>query len=178
MKIASLIILLALPAAAQDIKLPASLDRLASKASNSVDINLDMTMLQLAARFLSGKDPDEARVKKLVGTLKGITVKSFEFDSRGEYNPSDLDEFRAQFRSPGWTRIVGVKSRNGENSDIYLKSENGQIAGLVVIVAEPRELTIVSILGTINPDDLRDLGGHFGIPRMDVFPARKGNKEF
>jgi hypothetical protein len=47
-----------------------------------------------------------------------------------------------------------------------------------VIVAEPRELTIVSILGTINPDDLRDLGGHFGIPRMDVFPARKGNKEF
>jgi hypothetical protein len=39
------------------------LDRLASKASNSVDINLDMTMLQLAARFLSGKDPDEARVR-------------------------------------------------------------------------------------------------------------------
>jgi hypothetical protein len=178
MKIASLIILLALPAAAQDIKLPPSLDRLASKASNSVDINLDMTMLRLAAQFLSGKDPDEARVKKLVGTLKGITVKSFEFDSRGEYNPADLDEFRAQFRSPGWTRIVGVKSRNGENSDIYLKSENGQISGLVVVVAEPRELTIVSILGTINPEDLRDLGGHFGIPRMDVFPARKGNKEF
>jgi hypothetical protein len=178
MKIASLVILLALPAAAQDIKLPASLDRLASKASHSVDINLDMTMLRLAAQWLSGKDPDEARVKKLVGTLKGITVKSFEFDSRGEYNPADLDEFRAQFRSPGWTRIVGVKSRNGENSDIYLKSENGQISGLVVVVAEPRELTIVSILGTINPEDLRDLGGHFGIPRMDVFPARKGNKEF
>jgi len=178
MKIASLAILLVLPAVAQDIKLPASLDRLASKASNSVDINLDGTMLQLAARFLSGKDPDEAKVKNLVTRLKGITVKSFEFDSSGEYKPSDLDEFRAQFRSPGWTRIVGVKSRNGEISDIYLKSENGQIAGLVVVVAEPRELTIVSILGTINPDDLRDLGGHFGIPRMDGFPARKNNKEF
>jgi len=46
----------------------------------------------------------------------------------------------------------------------------------VVLVAEPRELTIVSILGSISPDDLRDLSGHFGIPRLDGSPPRKARR--
>ena len=33
--------------------------------------------------------------------------------------------------------------------------------GLAVLVAEPKELTIVSIVGTIDPEDVRALGGHF-----------------
>jgi len=54
-----------LPLAAQEIKLPPNLDKLAERASEVVDVNLDGPMLQLAARFLSDKDVDEARVKKL-----------------------------------------------------------------------------------------------------------------
>ncbi len=181
MKITSLMILALLPAAAQEIKLPAALDKLASRPGVSeVDINLDSTMLGLAVRFLSSKDPDEAKVKRLVAGLKGISVKSFEFERAGEYKDSDLDEVRAQLRGPGWTRVVGIKSRrpsDSTNADIYLRTDNGNISGLVVLVAEPKELTFVSILGSIHPEDLRDLGGHFGVPRMDIFPINKGSKE-
>jgi len=38
----------------------------------------------------------------------------------------------------------------------------------VVIAAEPKELTVVSIIGSIKPEDLRDLGGNFGIPKMEI----------
>jgi len=169
MKIAYMAFVALLPVAAQEFKIPASLDKLADKATEVVDVTLDGSMLQLASRFLSEKDPDEARVKRLVAGLKGIYVKSFEFEKSGEYEESDVAALRSQLKGPGWSRIVGVRSkRNGDNADVFIGSDGGQVTGLVVIAAEPKELTVVSIIGSIKPEDLRDLGGNFGIPKMEI----------
>jgi hypothetical protein len=167
-----------LPLAAQEIKMPVNLDRLAAKASEVVDVSLDGPLLQLASRFLSDKDPDEAHVKSLVRGLKGVYVKSFEFEDRDQYKPSDVEELRTQLKAPGWSRIVTARSkRNGDNSEIYLKTEGGQISGLAIIVTDPKELTIVNIVGAIRPEDIRDLGGHFGIPRIDDITPNKNDKK-
>jgi hypothetical protein len=167
-----------LPLAAQDIKMPPGLDKLAAKASEVVDVNLDGALLKLASGFLSDKDPDEAHAKRLVSGLKGIYVKSFEFDNRDEYKESDIEEFRAQLRGPSWSRIVQTRSkRDHENADVYIKTEGGQIAGLVVVVTDPKELTIVNIVGSIRPEDLRDLGGHMGIPKIDIAPQKNDKKD-
>jgi len=163
------------PLAAQEIKLPANLDRLAAKASDVVDVTMDSRLLQLASRFLSDKEADDAKVKKLIAGLKGIYVRSFEFEKAGEYQASDIDPIRAQLRSPAWSRIVGVRSqKSGENAEVYLKTDNDKIGGLVILSAEPKELTIVSIEGSIDPDQLNDLGGHFGIPKVET---NKDNKD-
>jgi hypothetical protein len=42
---------LILPLAAQDVKMPVNLDRLAEHATETVDVTLDSSMLQLASRF-------------------------------------------------------------------------------------------------------------------------------
>lgn len=178
MKIATIVVCLAAPllAAGQDIKFPASLERLAEKADEVVDVTLDSNLLQLASRFLSQKDADQAKVKKLVGGLKGVYVRSFEFSKAGEYADSDVESIRSQLKSPGWSRIAGVRSKKGgDNAEVYIRTDNGQIAGLTVLAAEPRQLTIVNIVGQINPEDLTDLGGNFGIPRMDGVSG-KGSK--
>jgi hypothetical protein len=178
MKFAIPVLLAVWPLAAQDIKMPVGLDKLAAKASESVDVSLDGPLLQLASRFLSEKDPDEAHVKKLVGGLKGIYVKSFEFEDRDQYKESDVEDLRTQLKAPGWSRIVSAHSkRNGDNSDIYLKTDAGQISGLAIIVTEPKELTIISIVGAIRPEDIRDLGGHFGIPKLDLPKNDKKDKD-
>ena len=175
MKIAYLALAALLPVAAQEFKIPASLDRLMDKASEVVDVTLDSATLQLASRFLSDKDADEARVKRLVAGLKGIYVKSFEFEKTGEYEESDVIALRSQLKGPGWARIVGVRSKKGgDNADVFIGSEGGQVTGLVVIAAEPKQLTVVSIVGSIKPEDLRDLGGNFGIPRMEIGPHKGG----
>jgi hypothetical protein len=167
------------PLSAQEIKLPASLDRLAAKASEVVDVTMDANLLQLASRFLSDKDADDAQVKKLIAGLKGIYVKSYEFRQAGEYQESDIEPIRAQLRSPAWSRIVTVRSeKSGENSEVYLKSESGKIGGLVVLVTEPKQLTIVSIEGSIDPDQLNELGGHSGIPKIGSGDHKnKGGKD-
>ena len=79
----------------EEIKM-GNLDSLAQKAKESVDVTLDASMLQLAGGFLSSDDPDEARVKKLVSKLKGVYVRSFEFDKEGQYSMRDVDLVQAQ----------------------------------------------------------------------------------
>jgi hypothetical protein len=159
--------------AAEDIKFPVSFGKLAERASDSVDVTLDASMLHLASGFLSQDDADEAHVKKIVSKLKGVYVRSFEFDKDDQYSPADVEAIRSQLKTPEWSRIVNVKSRkDGENSDIYIKKNGDAVAGLVVIASEPRELTVVVIDGPIDPQELSELSGHMGIPRLD-----KGSKK-
>ncbi len=155
--------------AAQEIKFPPGLEKLEDRKDvEVVDVTLDAKLLDLASRFLSDKDPDEAKVKKLVKSLQGVYVKSLEFDNKGAYDPADVEYVRNQLKV-GWSRIVGVRNhRDGENAEVYVKYDGEKIGGLVVIVAEPRELTLVNIVGSLRPEDLRDLGGNLGIPRFDV----------
>jgi hypothetical protein len=150
--------------------MPSGLEKLSGKAAESVDVTLDGNLLQLAGKFLSDKDADEAKAKKLIAGLKSITVRSFEFAKEGEYDAADIQTLRAQLQPPAWSRIVGVTSkRDSDNTEVYLKAGNdSQIGGLVVIAAEPKELTIVSIAGSIRLEDLADLGGQFGIPKLNV----------
>src|SRR5580658_1933110 len=109
-------------AAGQQVKW--NYDKLAERASDSVDVDLDGSLLRLAAKFLSSDDPDQAKVKKMVEGLKGIYVKTFEFKNPGEYSPADVDALRAQVRPADWQRIVGVHSKeDGEDVDVYIKSD-------------------------------------------------------
>ena len=160
-----LLFLLAGTVWAQSLDLKA-LDKLSAKATDSVDVKLDGTLLQLAARLLSNDDSDEAKIKKLVAGLTGVYVKSFEFALKGQYFDADLDGIRAQLAAPPWSKVVSVKSsKDGDNTDIYLRvGAKDRIGGLAIISAEPKELTVVHIVGTISVDDLRDLAGNFGIP--------------
>ena len=156
------------PLWAQEFKLPANLDRLSAKAENSVEVTLDGSLLRLASRFLSDQDHDQAKAKKLMAGLEAIYVRSFEFAGDGGYDMADVDAVRAQLRAPAWSRIVGVKSKRcGKDADVYLKTtENGQIGGIVVISAEPRQLTVVNIAGTLDPAKVVDLSGRFHIPEL------------
>jgi Domain of unknown function (DUF4252) len=164
-------------ASAQEIRLPANLEKLSSKAVEVVEVNLDQKMLQLASRFMDPNDPDDQQAKKIIANLKSVYVRSFEFDKSGQYSEADLSEIRAQLQSPAWSRIVGVRSkREHENSEIYVKSNGNQITSLVIIAADPQELTFVSIDGPIRPEDLADLGGQFHIPEVEMDHKVKSEK--
>ncbi|MGA2132758.1 MAG: DUF4252 domain-containing protein [Bryobacteraceae bacterium] len=159
--------LLAGLAPAQELKW--NYDKLASKASDTVDVSLSGSLLRFATKFLSDDDKDEAKVKKLIVGLKGIYVKSFEFKKTGEYTPADVDSFRAPLKNSDWERIVGVHSNeDGETVEVYLKNAAKGVGGLAIIASEPKQLTLVNIVGTIDLDTLSELGGHFGIPDVEV----------
>jgi len=151
------------------------LDKLADKATDKVEVTLDGSLLKLAAKFLSD-DPDEVKVKKLVAGLKGIYVRTFEFEKEGEYSAADVTAIRKQLDS-GWSRIVDVVSKkDGENAEVYLKT-GGADGGLAIICAGAKELTIVNIVGRIDLDELSELGGNMGVPKIEVEKQKPPKKD-
>jgi hypothetical protein len=174
MRIAILLVAALVPLAAQEIKLPANLSKLADKASEVVDVTLDGPMLKLASRFLSKDDPDEVKVKTLVNGLKGIYVKVFEFEKEGAYDPAEVEQLRSQLRAPGWSRMLGsVSKKSGENAEIFMKLDGDRVGGIVILATEPKELSIINIVGNIDLEQLSELGGHFGIPEVSVSRDKK-----
>lgn len=165
-----------LPAPAQDILKQLDLKALAAKSSETVEVNLDGNLLSLAARFLDDHNADEAKAKQLLRDIKGIYVRSFTFNKDATYTPADLEAVRSHTSGAGWQKIVDVRG-SGENTGVYLKSTGDKIDGIVVLSAEKNEFTVVQIVGSVDPANLRDLGGRFGIPKLPGVADRDKTKD-
>jgi hypothetical protein len=163
-------------AVVQDATLPrpSGLEKYEAEASGSVEITVDDRVLRLAARALSDTKPDERAVKALIGGLKGVYVRAFEFDREGVYQMAEVETLRAMFRAPEWSRVVGVRSRKyGDNVDVYLSSAGEQLTGLAVVIAAPRQLVYVHVSGDIDIERLRALEGRFSVPRLELYREGK-----
>ena len=147
-----------------------NLSRLASLATEVTDIALDPAMLQLAGNFLAGQDPESAAMKQLIGEIRGVYVKSFEFDRDGAYSAADVQAVRKQL-SGAWTRLISAETRKAqgqETVEVYSWRDGERSGGLAILIAELRELTVVNIVGPIDLSKLAALQGQFGIPELPV----------
>jgi Domain of unknown function (DUF4252) len=139
------------------------LNKLAEKATETVDVSADTAMLKQASGFLAGKGSDTEKMQQLMGGITGIYVKSFEFDAPNMYAESDVEAVRKQVSGSGWSRVVSVREK-GKLTEIYFWREQDTTGGLVVISAETNELTVVNIVGRVDLASLGALGPM--IPKM------------
>ena len=155
------------------------LDVLANRASDTVDVKLDEHLMQTTAKFFSGKDSDDAEIRDLIKNVKGIYVKSFSFEKENEYSSAEIESVMSQLRGGGWSKIIGVTSKkDGDNVEVYLLNIGDQISGLAVVSAEPKEFTVVNVVGPIDLEKLSRLEGSFGVPYLNLPPAKpKTDKE-
>jgi len=145
------------------------LDALANKASETVDVRLDEHLLQTTAKFFSGKEPGDVDVREVLKGLKGIYVKSFSFEKAGEYSQAEIESVMSQLRGAGWSKIVAIMSRKeGENVEVYLNTAGDLVNGLVVLSIDPKEFTVVNIVGPIDLEKLSKLEGQFGVPELGI----------
>ena len=148
-------------------------DGLAEKASESVTITLDSSLLGMAARFLDPNNPEDAAAKEVLSGLQGIYVKSYTFDDEFAYPKADVERVRKQLSAPGWSRLVEVRSRKEQaNVDIYISVSGNKALGLAIIATQPREFTIVNIVGSVDLDKLHKLEGKFGVPKLEIEQAK------
>ena len=166
-------------AQAQDIQLKLEhLDKLAAKAEEVTDVNLDGPLLQMATKFFKA-DSDEAEIQKLISGLKGVYVKSFEFAKEGSYSKEDVTAIISQIHGAGWKRMVNVDSKQGhEMTQIFTRTQGDKISGLIIVSAEPKELTVVNIIGAIDIAKLSQLERRFGIPDLGMDGGKEpGDKQ-
>ena len=162
---------LALPGQAiadPELKIP-DFSHLRHKAVDSVDMTIDGFLLRIASKFAraDSEDPQSAAAADLLQGLKSVRVRNFTFDSDDAYSRADVDSVRKQLIGPGWSQLVQVRKREPqEDVDVYLSMDGEKINGLAVIASEPREFTIVNIVGSIDIDKIGKLGGQFDIPQL------------
>ena len=163
---------------AQDSRIQlSSLDHLAAKASQTIDVNIDERLLRITAKFLKDEDADEKKIKELVTGIKGIYVKSFEFENDAQFSAADVESIRTQLRGPGWSRLVGVISKKDGNLEVYLLLVGEKVGGLAVLHTDDRELTVVNIVGPVDIDKLAELEGQLGIPDLGIEPQKPKTKK-
>lgn len=163
--LAAFLCLSAVAGYAQDAKLQLdNLNKLSDKAARVTDVTLDGSLLQFAVTLIEkidDQDKDVEQLKTIVKNLKGIYIKSFEFDEASQYSKADVEAVRAQLTLPRWTKIVqSMDKRRNEHDEIYLLKEHDRVQGLVILVAEARELTVVNIVGEVPVDKIAAMERH------------------
>jgi hypothetical protein len=156
-------------------------ESLAQKASEFIDVNLDENLLRIIPRKITTKTEDgkSVDVGAIIGGLRGVYVRSYGFTNEGEYSEGNLAGVRTQLRSPGWARLVNiVKKKDGDNVhvEVYMMTATGRIDGIAIIALEPKRLTFVNIVGTIDLEKLSQLEGQFGIPELGISSDDKDGK--
>jgi hypothetical protein len=167
------------PALAQTgLPLPSPVEKeLAARASDVTEVTLGKNMLAFAAKFMDGKDADQAATRRLIEGLDGIYVREYEFDKEGQYSMDDIQKLRSYFETGEWSPIVRERDKkSGESTDVMIKMVNGETHGLFVLDAEPKELSIVLILGAVKMDDLHKLSGIGGLGVLGDIDSGNGNK--
>jgi hypothetical protein len=166
----------------QDARLQLSnLDKLSEKAARVTDVTLDGSMLAFAVNMISKLDDegdaDVAQLKSIVKNLKGIYIKSFEFDEASQYSKADVEAVRAQLTSPRWSKVVqSIDKRHNEHDEIYVLKDGDRVGGVVILVAEAKELTVVNIVGNVPVDKIAAVERHLG-PESKDSDKNKQKKE-
>ncbi len=170
----AIIALCSLPVQAQDgrVKFDA-LSHLEAKASETVDVNVESPLLQIIPKLVfGGQSVAEKTMRELVAGLKGVFVRHYEFEKSGAFTESDLDAVRSQVRS--WSKIVGIRSkRGGETVEVHTLMDGSKITGLLILAVEPRQLTLVNVVGPVDLEKLIEMARHFGWLDLELDKAKK-----
>lgn len=149
------------------------LDKLAERAKESAIVNLGPEQLAM----LAGLKPKEGKtgLEDLAKNLKGIQVRSYEFEAPGLYDLEQVRGFRDRVKADGaWVSLISVKRKEGFTEIMVKKGPDGKTAGLLIVAAEPKELSVVHIDGALDLSALGQLRGIPGIPEISSGPKKSG----
>ncbi len=167
-KTAVLAVLLAWTAFAQTALDQKIFDRIGKNARESSKVELDPDTIRMGAGLLGdGKDGDSKKLKDALSGLQGVMIRTFGFEKEGQYDAADLKPIREYLDGLGWSKIVDVKEKK-EESAIYIHAGTGKMGGIAIFSAEPKEVTLVLIQGSLSMDKIAALSGKMGIPDMKL----------
>jgi Domain of unknown function (DUF4252) len=155
---------LAVGQAPQQLDLSA-FEGLQQKATHCVDITIGSGTLGLVRALIPNDDADAVEAKKALSGLKSVRVRSYQFANDFAYSQRDIDAVRSQLSAPAWSQLVHARdTQKNQDVDVYVALDGDAIKGLAVIASEPRELTIVNVVGTLDARDFAKVQKRLGIP--------------
>jgi hypothetical protein len=135
------------------------------KATDSVNISVSPWLLHAVSSLIDDKDADGAATREMFRRIHSIDIRSYEFATDFAYSRADIDAVRRQLTGPGWVQLMQVRDRaKSEDVDIYVSTDNGRTNGFALIASEPRQFTIINIVGSISMEDVPKIEKYLHVP--------------
>jgi hypothetical protein len=131
----------------------AGTEKFATGASDVTEVNLDPKMLGMLGK---GTSSDLAR------KMEFFVVHSYTYDKPGMYKAEDLEVFRKRLADGNWNCFIHTRGKDGSTDICQRTAADNETHEMVIMTAEPTELTFVHLRGRMTIDDLRKMGGSMG----------------
>jgi hypothetical protein len=133
----------------------AGTEKFAAGATDVTEINLDPKMMGM----VGGKKGD---VSGLARKMKFIVIHTYTYDKPGMYRMEDVDTYRKKLEDGTWNCAIHVRDKDGTTDICSRSSPDHEGNEMVILTAEPKELTFIHMSGDMSLDDLSKMGGSAG----------------
>jgi hypothetical protein len=142
----------------------AGTEKFAQGASDVTEINLDPKMMGMVPGGTGG----------MAHKMKFMVIHTYTYPKTGMYNEEDVEAYRKKLQDGTWNCSIHVKDKDGTTDICSRTSPDHEGAEMVILAAEPKELTFIHMSGDMSLEDLSKMGGRMaggdGINRR-VSPA-------
>jgi hypothetical protein len=138
--------------------------KFAKGASDVSEINLDpKTMGLVRSSYASG----------LAHKMKFMVIHSYIYDKPGMYNMDDVEVYRRKLNDGTWSCSIHVRNKDGA-TDICTRTAPGNGSEMVIISAEPKQLSFIHMSGNVSLSDMARSGGAAKEMNLDLNHASEG----
>ena len=132
----------------------AGTEQFAKGASDVTEVNLDPNMLGMLGKSTAGD---------LAHKMQFIVVHSYSYDKPGMYKMEDVEAYRKKLMDGSWNCFIHSRDKDGSTDICQRTAADNETHEMVIMTAEPKELTFVHLRGRMTIDDLRKMGGTMGM---------------
>ena len=115
------------------------------------EINLDPKMMGLVGGKNSGGD--------LARKMKFMVIHTYTYDKPGMYSMDDVEAYRKKLTDGTWSCSIHVRDKDGSTDICTRAGADHESSEMVILTAEPKELTFIHMSGNMSLEDLGKMGG-------------------
>ncbi len=144
----------------------AGAEKFAQGASQVTEINLDPSTMGMIGGG-HGRDSDAAK------RMNFMVIHSYKYDKPGMYNMDDFIAYTKKLTDGSWNCSIHERSKSSSTDICSRAGADHETNEMVILTAEPREITFIHMSGKMSLGDLNRMSGEshdLNLPRLPPEP--------
>jgi hypothetical protein len=120
----------------------------------------DVTEINLGPKTMGMVGETHGKEGELAKKMKTMVIHTYKYDRPGMYKMEDFDAYSKKLENGSWSCSVHLRNKMS-STDICSRTAPDQVTNeMVILTAEPTEVTFIHMSGEMSLDELEDMSGH------------------
>ena len=134
--------------------------KFAKGATDVSEINLDPKTMGLVPGSYAGN---------LAHRMKFMVIHDYTYDKPGMYSMEDVEAYRRKLNDGTWNCSIHVRNKEGATDICSRVGPNNDGSEMVIISAEPKELSFIHMSGNVSLADMARTGSTAAYLNQDLY---------